>query len=147
MFLRINLWVLLFLEFFASHSVGAAVAEATTLCVMKFVDKVGSAVFYRNPYWFFANRGLPWTITKAYCSMNFLTIHCRMSSFQPAWPVCATSECWHTLCWHFCSCSSHKTIPSLSELGVTKRWSRCYCYVVFVSIGVTQVWVMMTGIG
>lgn len=44
--------------------------------------------------------------------------HCRMSSMQPTWVGCTTSECLHTRCWPFCSCSSHKVIPSHRELVV-----------------------------
>ena len=60
-------------------------------------------------------------ITKADLPENFTIFHSRMSTTQPTWPVCTTSECWHTCCGHFCSCSSHKTIPSLRELVVTQR--------------------------
>ena len=64
------------------------------------------------------------TINKADCPVNFTISHCRICTNQSAWRVCITSECWHTRCWHFCSCSFHKTIPSLRELDVTQHWSR-----------------------
>ena len=44
---RINLWVLLFLEFLASHSVFTTVTWGISRKV-KFVDEVGSTVFYKN---------------------------------------------------------------------------------------------------
>ena len=80
----------------------------------KFVDEVGSTVFYKNYCWEFATSR---SITKADRPSNFTIFHCRMSTIQPAWPVCTTSVRWNTRCWHFCSCSSHKTIPPLG--GVT----------------------------
>ena len=63
-------------------------------------------------------------ITKADRPVNFTIFHCRISTNQPAWPVCTTSENWHTHCRHFCSCSAHKTMPSRRELDVTQHWSR-----------------------
>ena len=109
---RKNLWVLLFLEIFATHSVCTTVAEVTTLWVMRFVYEVGSTVFYKNLSRVCATVR---TITEADRPFNFTIFHCGMSTIQPPWPVCTTSECWHTRCWHFCPCSSHKTIPSLGE--------------------------------
>ena len=129
---------------FVSHSVCATVAWVTTRWVTKSVDEVGSTVFYWDIFWVFATSR---AITKADLSANFTIFYCRMSTIQPAWPVCTTLVCWHTCCWHFCSCSSHKTIPFLREFVVTERLSiRRYC-VFSVSVGITQVWVMMARIG
>ena len=128
---------------FASYSVCTTVAWGTTMWVKKFVDEVGSAVFYRNLYNILAT-GV--TITKADRPGNFTIFCCRMSSIEPARPICTTSVCWHTRCWHFCSCSSHKTIPSLRELVVT-QYCIVRCYVSFPSIGFTQVLIMIARIG
>ena len=127
---------------FASHSVCTTVACETS-SREKIVDEVGSTVFYWNPYWVFA---ISRAITKADPSANFTIFQCRMSTKQPAWPVCTTSECWHTRCWHFWSSISHKTIPSLMEVVVTQPWFIERTCVIFVSIGVTQVWVMIARI-
>ena len=99
---------------FASHSVCTTVAWGTTRKV-KFDDEEGYTVYYRNPSTVFATSG---TITKADPPVNFTIFHCRMSSMQPTWVGCTTSECLHTRCWPFCSCSSHKVIPSHRELVV-----------------------------
>ena len=130
-------------NFFASHSVSTTVAWATTRCVIKFVDEVGSTVLYGNRFREYATFR---TIIKAHLPLNFTIFHCRMSTLQPAWPVCTTSVCWHACCWHFCSCSSHKTIPSLSEWNVAKRCTCFRCFLFCVSIGFTQVWVMLARI-
>ena len=127
---------------FASYLVCTTVARVTRRCPLKIVDEVGSTVFYKNIFWLFATI---MAIAKADFSSNFTIFHCRMSSYQPAWPVCTTSECWHTRCWHFCSCSSHKTIPSLRELAVTQYWT-VRCYVSYLSIGFTQVLIMIARI-
>ena len=141
--LRINLWVLLFLKIFASNSVCTTVAQVTSRWLLKFVDEVGSTFFNKKIVWAFATSRV---ITKADLSFNFTIFHCRMSSRQPAWPVCTTSFCWHTRCWHFCSRSSHQTIPSLREWTVTYLWT-VRCWVTFFSIGITQVFVMIARIG
>ena len=128
---------------FASHSVCTTVAWGTTLWLYKFVDIVGSTVFYKN---FFFVSATSRAITKADLPENFTIFHCRMSTIQPTWPVCTTSVCWHTCCGHFCSCSSHKTIPSLRELVVTQRWTD-RCIVTYLSIGFTQVFIIIARIG
>ena len=128
----------------ASHLVCATVACGTTHCILKFVDEIESTVFYKNTCWVFATIN---AITKADLPGNFTIVHCRMSIIQPAWPACTTSVCWHTCCLHFCSCSSHKTIPSLREYMVTQNWSRWRCLVNFISIGFTQVFIMIARIG
>ena len=97
---------------FTSHSVYTTVARVTTKWRFKSVDKVRPTVFYKNSFCVFATCG---KITKADLPVNFIVFHCRMSTIQPAWEICTTSECWHMHRWHFCSCSSHKTIPSLGE--------------------------------
>ena len=129
---------------FASHSVCTTVAWETTRWVFKFVDEVGSTVFYNNSYWVFATSR---AITKADLPKNVTIFHCRMSTIQPAWPVCTTSVCWHTRCWHSCSCSSHKTIPSPGEWVVTQRWFKYRCIVTALSIGITQVLIIITWVG
>ena len=67
---------------FASHSVCTTVAEfIAKRKSVKFVDEVGSTVFYKNIYCAFAtNRA----ITKADPPDNFTIFHCRMSTIQPA---------------------------------------------------------------
>ena len=128
---------------FASHSVCTTVAWGTTRWLWKFVDEVGSTVSYRNIFWVFATCR---AITKADRLFNFTIFHCRMSTNQPAWPVCTTSKCWHTCCWHFCSCSSHKTIPSLTELLVTHRLV-LVCYETTLSACITQALMIITWVG
>ena len=98
---------------FASHSVCTTVAWVISSSV-KFVDEVGSTVFYWNMYWVSATSN---AITKANLPVNFTIFHCRMSPIQPAWPDCTTSVSWHMCCWHFCSCSSHKTMPTMPQRG------------------------------
>ena len=128
---------------FALHSVCTTIAWVTTRWVFKFVDKVGSTVFYKKHSCVSATSR---AITKADLPENFTIFHCRMNTIQPTWPVCTTSECWHTCCGHFCSCSSHKTIPSLRELVVTQRWTD-RCIVTYLSIGFTQVFIIIARIG
>ena len=141
--LRMNLWVLLFLKIFASHSVCSAVLRVTNSWLLKFVDIVWSTVFHRNRVWLFATSR---AITKADRPLNFTIFHCRMRTIQPAWPVCTTSVCWHTRCWHFCSRSSNKTIPSLREWFVTQTWIG-RCYITRLSISITQIFIMIAMIG
>ena len=141
---RKNLWVFLFLEIFATHSVCTTVAEVTTLWVMRFVYEIGTTVFYKNLSRVCATAR---TITKADRPFNFTIFHCGMSTIQPPWPVCTTSICWHTRCWHFCPCSSHKTIPSLGEKVVTQRCSMFRCKVTALSISITQVLIIITWVG
>ena len=141
MYLRVNLWVLIFLEYFASYSVCTTVTWGARRFV-KSVDEVGSTVFYRNMFGVLATSR---AITKADFPLNFTIFHSRMSTIQPAWEVCATSVCWHTCRWHFCSCSSHKTIPSVRELAVTQPWT-VRCCVTYLSIGITQVIIMIARI-
>ena len=129
-----------FLIFFARHSVRTTIARITIWWLKKFVDDVGSAFFYKNRFRVLA---ISRAITKAHHPAKFTFFHCRMSSRQPAWPVSTTPECLHTLCWHSCSCGSYKTIPSLTELAVTQHF---FCFGFCVSIGFTQVWVMMARI-
>ena len=106
---------------FVSYSVCTTVAIVTITWLLKFVDEVGSTVFHRSSLRGFTTRR---TISsKADLPNNFTIFHCRMSTIQPAWPLCTTSVCWHTCCWHFGSCSSHKTIPSLRELVVAQFWT------------------------
>ena len=128
---------------FASHSVCTTVAWGTRW-LYKFVDKVGSTVFYNNIFFVFATSR---AITKADRPFNFAISHRRMSTIQPAWPVCTTSVWRHTRCWHSCSCSSHKTIPSPGELVVTQRWFIYRCIVTALSIGITQVLIIITWVG
>ena len=91
---------------FASYSVCTTVAIVTITWLLKFVDEVGSTVFHRSSLRGFTTRR---TISKADLPDNFTIFHCRMSTIQPAWPLCTTSVCWHTCCWHFGSCSIHVT--------------------------------------
>ena len=141
-YLGINLWVLLFIEVFAYHSVCTTVAWVTGRWV-KFVYEVGSTIFNWNCDCIFATGR---TITKADLPFNFTIFHCRMSINQLPWPIGTTSVCWHTCCWHFCTSRPHKTIPSLRELAVTQlRTVRCY--VTYLSISITQVFIMIAAIG
>ena len=104
---------------------------------------MGSTVFYKDHLREFATGG---TITKADLPLNFTILHCRMSTIQPAWVDCTTSKSWHTCCWHFCSCSSPKTIPSLKELLVTPLLVQG-CYVTALSTGITQALIIITWVG
>ena len=124
-------------------SVCATVAWGTITCLLKFVDEVGSTVFYRNICWFFATSN---ETAEADFSVNFTNFHCRMNIIQPTWTSCITSVCWHTRRWYFCSCSSHKTIPILTELVVTHLMV-LGCYVTALSTGITQVLIMIARIG
>ena len=126
----------------ASHSVCTTVA-CVTCSWAKFVDEVGSTVFYKNISCVFATSR---AITKADRLFNFIIFHRRMSTIQPAWPVCTTSECWHTRCWHFCPCSSLKTIPSLKELFVTPHLF-LGCYVTTLSTAIIQALMIITWVG
>ena len=110
---------------------------------MKFVDEVGSAVLYKNIVWVSTTWG---TITEADDPANFTIFHCRMSTIQPAWPVCTTAVWFHTRCWHFCSFSSHKTIPSLSETFITQIHSRVIFCGTDLSVGLSQVLVRIARI-
>ena len=141
--LRINLWVFLFLKIVALNSVCTTVTWITEWKLQKFVDIVWSTVFHKNRVCHFATSK---SITKADRPLNFTIFHCRMRTIQPTWPVCTTSECWHTRCWHFCSCSSYKTIPSLREWAVTQTWTG-RCYVTHLSISITQIFIMIAMIG
>ena len=132
-------WVLLFIDFFASHLVYTTVASRW----VKFVNEVWSTIFNWNRDYIFATGR---TITKTDLPFNFIIFHCRMSISQPTWPVCTTSVCWHTRCWHFCTSSPHKTIPSLRELAVTQLWT-VRCYVMYLSISITQVFIIIAMIG
>ena len=127
---------------FASHSVCTTIAWVISSSV-KFVDEVGSTIFYWNMHWVSATSN---AITKANLPVNFTIFHCRMSPIQPAWPDCTTSVSWHMCCWHFCSCSSHKTIPSLNEV-VVMRLLVLGCYVTALSTGITQVLMIITWVG
>ena len=110
-----------FLNFFAPHSVRTTIARITIWWLKKNCKWSRIHIFfYKNLFRIFATSR---AITKAHHPANFTIFHCRMSSRQPAWPVSATPECLHTLCWHSCSCSSYKTIPFLTELAVTQRFS------------------------
>ena len=141
--LRINLWVFLFLKNFALNSACTTVTCITAWKLQKFVDIVWSTVFHKNHVWMSATS---MAITKADLPLNFTIFHCRMRAIQPTWPGCTTSVCWHTGCWHFCACSSHKTIPSLRELVVTHRWT-ARCYVTYISVGISHVFIMIAWIG
>ena len=128
---------------FASYSVCTTEAWFTTRWVKKFVDEAGSTFFYNNIVWVFATSR---AITKADRPLNLTIFHCRMSTIQPAWPVCTKSECWHTRCWLFFPCSSHRRMPSLRELVVTQLWTE-RCIVTYLSIGFTQVFIIIARIG
>ena len=137
-----RLWILLLRKFLSAYLVCDTEARRTTRRRNKFVDIVGWAVLHINADCVFAT----WrTVTKADHPFNFTIFHCRMSTIQPAWPVGTTPVCWHACCWHFCSCSSHKTIPSWRELGVTQLWTD-RCCVTYLSIGITQVFIMIARI-
>ena len=125
----------------ASYSVCTTVAWVTTRYLLLFVDEVGSTVFYRNTCCVFATSN---AITKADRPWNFTIFHSRMRTIQPAWPVCTTFVCFHTFSWHFCSRSSHKTIPSLRESVVTQTF---FFSITYLSIGISQVFIMIARIG
>ena len=129
-----------FLNFFAPHSVRTTIARITIWWLKKNCKWSRIHIFfYKNLFRILATSR---AITKAHHPANFTIFHCRMSSRQPAWPVSATPECLHTLCWHSCSCSSYKTIPSLRSWLSHNASLGSVC----VSIGFTQVWVIMARI-
>ena len=130
-----------FLNFFISHSVCTTVAWVTSR-LEKFVDEVGSTVFYRNLFFDWAASR---ATRKADHPLNFTIFHWRMIIIQPAWLGCSTSVTWHMCCWHFCSCSSHKAIPSLREFVVTQLWTMS-CFITYISVGFTQVFIMIARI-
>ena len=127
----------------AWHSVCTTVTHLTFKWPNKVVNKVGSTVLYRNVFGFSAF--ITTSFTKADLFGSFTIFHCRMGIIQPARVDCTTSVVWHPCCWHFCSSSSHKTIPSLRELFVTQLWT-VKCFVTFLSIGFTQVFIMIARI-
>ena len=129
---------------YASYSVCSTVGPVASMSVNEFIDIIRSTVFQRNLCWGCATSK---AITKADFSVHFTIFHCRMSTIQPAWPVCTASVCCHTRCWHFSSSSSHKTIPSRRELVVTRRWTIKGCFVTALSAGITQVFVIIAWIG
>ena len=112
----------IFFNVLAPCLISSTVAHITILWWNKFVDIVGSTVFHKNTSFAFATCR---TITKADFPWYFTIFHGRMSTHQPARVYCTTFECWHTRCWHFCSCSSRKTMPSLNEPFVTQRSEGC----------------------
>ena len=127
----------------AWYSVCTTVAHLTIKWPNKVVNKVGSTVLYRNVFGFFAF--FTTSVTKADLFFSFTIFHCRMGTMQPARVDCTTSVVRHTCCWHFCSSSSHKTIPSPREWTVTQLWT-VRCFVTFLSIGFTQVFIMIARI-
>ena len=144
--LQRNLQVLhiqFFLNFLAPLLISPTVARGTNWW-NQIVGRVGSTVFHKNIFVAFATSG---TITKADSLGNYTIFHCRMSSHQPTWPVCTTFVCRHTRCWHFCSCSSHKTIPSLDEHIVTQRTNIDVCIVIAFPVSLCQIFVVVTTIG
>ena len=106
-----RLWILLLRKLLSAYSVCATVARRTLRQPIKFVDIVWWAVLHRNLGIVFATHR---SITKADLMENFTIFHCRMGTIQPARVSCITPVCWwHRCCWHFCSCCSRKTIPSI----------------------------------
>ena len=133
--------------FFSWYLVCTTVAHETLRWLTKFVNKVGSTVLYKNSFGAFAIRVSFLFVTKADRPENFTIFQSRMSTIQPARVGCSTFKCWYTCCWHFCSCSSHKTIPSLGELVVTQLWAKIRCSVTALSIGLAQFFIIITRIG
>ena len=127
----------------AWHSVCTTVAHLTIKWQNKVVNKVGSTVLYRNVFDIFAS--ITTSSTKADLFGSFTIFYCRMGIIQPARVDCTTSVRRHPCCWDFCSSSSHKTIPSLREWTVTHLWT-VRCFVAFLSIGFTQVFIMIARI-
>ena len=130
----------------AWHSVCTTIAQLTFRWPNKVVNEVGSTVLYKNVFYDFAFSLFIFFVTKADLFGSFTIFHCRMIIIQPARVDCTTSEVWHTCCWHFCSCSSHKAIPSLKEWIVTQLWTVRF-NVTYLSIGFTQVFIMIARIG
>ena len=87
----------------------ATVARITLWSWNQFVDKVGSTVFHLDLCWMrasgrtFGEADLP-----IYCTIS----NGRFITTQPAWVDCVTVKTMHFRYWHFCPCSSLKTIPS-----------------------------------
>ena len=130
----------LFISFFSPSSVCSTVAWITIKWVKKLVDKVGSAVYHQNSVGFLATGAF---ITKADRPGNLTIFHCRMSTIQPTWEVCTTSECRNTTCGHYSSCRFHKTIPPFTELVITSSLI-LRCVKAAFSIGITQVFIFVT---
>ena len=79
---------------------------------------------------------------------NYFTIcHCRFSTIQPAWEGCITAKTVHWRCWHFCPCSSLKTIPSLTKQVVTHTFTIGGCIVTTLPVSFAQWWVVITTVG
>ena len=131
--------------FSAWNLVCTTVTQVTMRWLTKFVNKVGSTVLYRNCFCLFAFKCMLGVFAKTNRPGSFTIFHCRMSTIQPTRVGCTTSKCWYMCCWHLCSCSSYKTIPSFRELFVTQLWT-VRCFVTFLSIGFTQVFIMITRI-
>ena len=83
-YLRIILWVPLFLEFFVLHSICTTVAWLTSRWV-KFGDEVGSTIFDWNSDCIFATVR---TITKADLPFNFTIFHCRTTNLTSLHHIC-----------------------------------------------------------
>lgn len=76
------------------HSVWTTIAHITIWCRKEFVYIIGSTAFHRN----FHCIPAAGTSSKAYRPSYFTIFHCRMVTFKPARPICATSEFWNTRC-------------------------------------------------
>ena len=107
----------------------------------KFVYIIGWAVLDRNLGFVAA---VFWRATEVDFPVNLTTFHSRMSTMQPARAGCTTSKRCHKCCWHFCSSSSYKTIPSI-EFPVARLFIRGSMVTVF-SLKITQVFVFIARI-
>lgn len=126
------------------HSVWTTIAHISIWCRKEFVYIIGSTAFHRNFHCIPAAA----TSFKAYRPSYFTIFHCRMATIEPARPICATSEFRNTLCWHFCSCGSHKTVPARREFVVIIDVNMVKaCVVCVLSCSVTQIFVVETCIG
>ena len=134
-----------FFNFLAPCLISPTVAHRTFWWFNQMVDIVGSTVFHKNTIRAFATIR---TITKAdFPGNNTISQRWMLEAFtQPAWEVCTTVVWFHTRYWHFCSSSSHKTIPSLNEHIVTQR-TIGRCRVTFFSVKLCQISVVVTTIG
>ena len=136
-----RLWILLLRKFLSAYSVCATVARLTPGRLTKFVYIIGWAVLDRNLGFVAA---VFWRATEVDFPVNLTTFHSRMSTMQPARAGCTTSKRCHKCCWHFCSSSSYKTIPSI-EFPVARLFIRGSMVTVF-SLKITQVFVFIARI-
>lgn len=112
------------------HLVGlvdATVTARTAPCRTQLVNIVEATVLYVNFEVFFAIFD---KVREAdfYTSFAFSLVWqwiVTVFQIQPSWEVRVTSICSFMFGWHFCSCSSFKTIPVFRKSAVTFTIRKC----------------------